>query len=125
MKRRGESLVGILVVGAIIVLLGLAFMFGTGLFGGKGGSTRADGKGETIVGKSLYAAKDDVCRSNLAQVRMSIKVQTDAVDDTPPQSIEETRLGPDFYKCKVGGEPYEYDPQTGEVKCVHPGHEKY
>ena len=28
-------------------------------------------------------------------------------------------------KCPVGGEAYTYNPQTGEVHCPHPGHERY
>ena len=27
--------------------------------------------------------------------------------------------------CPVGEEPYDYDPTTGQIHCVHPGHERY
>jgi hypothetical protein len=30
-----------------------------------------------------------------------------------------------YAQCPVGKEPYEYDEETGKVKCVHLGHEKY
>jgi len=28
-------------------------------------------------------------------------------------------------KCPVGGEPYQYDPSSGRIWCIHPGHEKF
>jgi hypothetical protein len=125
MSLKGNSLVGIIVAVAIVILLTIVFTVGSKALTGKDAHPRPDGKGETLVGKSIYTAKDEVCREHLRQVRMSIQIKTDAVDNSAPQSIEETGLGQDFYKCPVGGEPYAYDPQTGQVKCVHPGHEKY
>ena len=73
MKVKGESLVGILVAVAIVVLLAVAFTVGSGAFGGKGAAPRKDGKGETVVGRSMYRAKDEACRSNLGQVRASLR----------------------------------------------------
>lgn len=120
----GRSLVGLLVSVGLVVVLAVVFAVGSGLFGEKSGK-RKDGKGETVIGKSMYAAKDDVCRSNLGQVRQSLEIAKDPVEGTNPESLEETKLGNDFYKCPVGSEPYEYDKATGQVKCVHVGHEKY
>lgn len=124
MKSKANSLVGVLVACAIVVLLVLVFTVGPGLFGQKS-QERPDGKGETVVGKTLYRAKDEVCRSNIEQVRLALKVNTDPVENTFPDSIESTKLGSDYYKCAVGGEPYVYDKESGQVRCVHPGHEKY
>lgn len=125
MKSRGNSLVGVLVTAAILILLAIVFTVGSGALTGKEGSSRPDGNGKTLVGKSMYRARDEVCRSNLGQVRQSIQILTDPNDNTPPETLEETKLGEDFYKCPIGKEPYEYDKSTGQVKCVHPGHEKY
>lgn len=122
---KGNSLVGLLVTVAILILLAIVFTVGSGALTGKQSNPRPDGKGKTLVGKSLYRAKDEVCRSNLSQLRQSIQINTDPVENTPPESLEETRLGDDFYKCPVGQEPYVYNKATGQVKCVHPGHEKY
>ena len=125
MKNRANSLVGVLVTVAIVILLVIVFTVGPGAITGKKATPRPDGKGETIVGRSMYKAKDEVCRSNLGQVRQSIQINTDPVENTFPDNIEATKLGADFYKCPIGGEPYSYDKTTGQVVCVHPGHEKY
>jgi hypothetical protein len=123
--RRGESLVGVLVAVAIVILLAVAFSVGSGVFGGPGGATRADGKGETIVGRSKFAAKDVECRNNLSQLRTAIRIATDPVEDTKPTTLQETRLGSDFYRCPVGKEDYVYDSESGKVSCPHKGHENY
>lgn len=121
MKRNsGQTLIATMVVLVIICILAAVYFVGTG----GGGSTRADGKAQTVIGGAIYAAKDEVCRSNLGQVRSSLQI-TWTTDDRYPGNLQETRLPPEFYKCPVGGEPYEYEPQTGLVKCVHPGHGKY
>lgn len=125
MRNRGNSLIAILVTVAIIILLTIVFTVGSGALTGKQGSSRPDGNGKTLVGKSLYRARDEVCRSNLNQVRQSISIIMDPTENTFPDSIEETKLGDDFYKCPIGKEPYVYDKTTGQVHCVHPGHEKY
>lgn len=125
MTTRANSLVGVLVTVAIVVLLVIVFAVGPGSLTGKKAPARPDGKGETIVGRSMYRAKDEACRSNLGQVRQSIQINTDPVESTFPGGIEDTKLGQDYYKCPIGGEPFSYDPKTGKVVCVHPGHEKY
>ena len=123
MRRSGFTLVAILVVVAIIAILVVVF-YGKGA-GGTAKTERPDGKGETIIGKSLYAAKDDVCASDLGNLRASIAINTDPVEGTHPATLQDTKLGSQFYKCPVGGEPYEYDPKTGKVHCPHKGHESY
>lgn len=120
----GNSLIGLLVAVFILILASVFFITGGKFLGGET-KERADGKGTTLIGKSIYAGKDTVCISNLGQVRQGITIATDPVDNTLPSTIEETRLGAQFYKCPVGDEPYEYDPTTGVVRCIHKGHEKY
>lgn len=120
-------LIGLIVTMAIILVLTVFFLKGPSMFSTSGGgSSRKDGMGTTIPGAARAKAFDDVCMSNLKQVRMSISISHDSNgDEGYPATIEETRLGKDFYRCPLGHEPYSYDPQTGTVKCVHPGHEKY
>ena len=87
---------------------------------------RKDGKGLTVPGRVALAAKDDVCKSNLEQIRASISIAYSSSGDSAyPASLEETKLGNDFYKCPIGKEAYTYDPQTGQVHCPHKGHEGY
>ncbi len=120
--KRGQTLVATLIVLVIIAMLAVVMMNGSL---GPGQSSRKDGLGTTIPGKVKLAAKDDVCRSNLSQTRLGIQIARTNADDAPPATLDETRIGKDFMACPIGKEPYQYDAQTGEVKCVHLGHEKY
>jgi hypothetical protein len=123
--KRGQTLVASLIVIAIVCVLAVVLMQGSGVFS-KGGpqSSRPDGLGKTVVSATKYAAKDDVCRSNLNQVRQSITINT-TTDDQFPSSLADLKLGSQFAECPVGHEPYLYDPSTGQVSCPHAGHEKY
>ncbi len=125
MRRRGQTLVASMIVLVIIMILAVVMLKGSGTFGKPGEkSARPDGKGHTIIGLTKYAAKDDVCRSNLGQVRESIQINS-TTEDTPPASLKDLKLPAEFSSCPVGHEPYVYDPQTGQVHCPHLGHEKY
>lgn len=117
-------IVGVLVACAIGIGLVVLFVNGSGAFGGNV-PEREDGEGSTLVGRSMLAAKDTKCKSNLDQQRTAIQIATDPVDETPPESLAVTRLGSDFEKCPIGDEAYVYDPATGQVSCPHPGHESY
>jgi hypothetical protein len=122
--QKGNSLVGVLVAVFIVILAIVIFTTGGKFLGGKS-AERADGKGETMIGKGLYRGKDATCMSNIGQLRSAIAIATDPVENTFPQQLEDTRLGAQFYVCPVGGERYEYDATTGKVDCPHKGHEKY
>lgn len=88
------------------------------------GNQRADKEGETVVGQSMARAKDAVCMDNLKQIRMAIQVQQGA-EEEPPPSLDGLKLPKEMLYDPIGKEPYEYDPETGKVKCPHPGHGKY
>ncbi len=122
---RGNTLIELLVVIAIIAILAAGLYKGTGIFGANSKSPRKDARGATTLGLAELAAKDEVCRSNINQVRMAIEMAENNNDGTPPARLEDTHLGSDFYKCPLGGEHYVYDPTTGKVYCPHPGHEKF
>lgn len=123
--KKGFTLISTMITIAIIAVLMVGLFYGSGMLQGKTPSARKDGLGKTVMGQAKYAAKDDVCRSNLGQVRSSIQILSVNEDDKPPEDIHETKLPQEFYSCPVGHEPYVYDPQTGAIHCVHPGHEKY
>ncbi len=124
-RRRGNSLVGLLAV-VLIVAIAVIVIFKGNVFGGGGTdeSPRADGKGTTVPGLAKAKAQDEVCRSNLGQIRTAIQMQM-MTDETPPASLEDLRLGSSFLTCPLGGEPFVYDPSRGVVYCPHPGHEKF
>jgi hypothetical protein len=110
----------------IMMILAVALFKGSGMLGVKSAPARKDGHGTTVLGAAEWAAKDDVCRSNLSQVREALQLaESQDPDGKFPQTLQETKIGNDFYSCPIGHEPYAYDPTTGQVHCVHPGHEKY
>jgi hypothetical protein len=118
-------MVASLIVIAIIAILAVVIFKGSGVFGATGQEkARPDGRGGTLPGLVTAQAEDSVCRSNLSQLRMAINMQR-TTSDTPPATIEETKLGPNFLKCPMGDEKYQYDAATGEVFCPHLGHEKF
>ncbi|HLK15660.1 MAG TPA: hypothetical protein VKT78_12725 [Fimbriimonadaceae bacterium] len=124
--KRGSAMIGTLITVAIILILLVVFMKGgCGSIMMQGGSPRADGKGTTVPGLVKAEAQDDVCRENLSQIRQMIQVREADADDKPPASLSEINAPDSLLHCPIGHEAYIYDPQTGTVKCPHPGHGKY
>jgi hypothetical protein len=118
--------VGIIVACVIGLVLVAVFAIGPqALTGQPQGSPRADGKGETIVGRAMLRAKDTDCAAQLSQVRQALMIQTDPVDNTRPGSLQEIQGVRSLTKCPVGEVDYQYNAEEGTVSCPHPGHEKY
>jgi hypothetical protein len=130
MKQRGNSLAGILIVVAIILIAVVVLAKGSNCSGTSVQkdqiAPRADNHGTTTYGLVKYAAEDSVCRSNLGQVRAAIQTAKASMEEGFPPSLEDLHLPSELTYCRVPPhEPYTYDPTTGEVHCTHPGHEKY
>ena len=122
--NRGFSMIGMLVAAAIIIILFILIAnYGSNIFGGHT-PQRADKQDRTIVSGSKARANDAVCMNNIRQVKAAIEMAKSS-EGKPPETLDELKLGRDLTKCPIGGEPYQYDPQTGTVHCPHPGHEKY
>jgi len=124
--QRGQTMIASLIVMAIILILAVFLLRGytNGHLGT--GSARKDKLGNTIPGAAIAGAKDDVCRSNLSQDRAAIQIyHTTNGDEGFPPTMDDFRLGNDFEYCPLGHEKYVYNPQTGEIHCPHPGHEKF
>jgi hypothetical protein len=115
----GESgfftLIGLLL--ALVIMVMLFSMYG--LPGGTGGAG-SGGDPATVIGGTKDRAQDVVCRNNLAQLRAAIGIQAGTSGMNPP-SLDALHAGVEL-ACPGGDEPYEYDPTTGRVRCVHPGH---
>ena len=126
MKQRGSAMVGTMVTLAIICVLLVVFMKGgCGSMLSASDSKRADGKGVTIMGAAEARARDEVCKTNLAQVRQMLMIAESDNDDKPPASLADLHAPDSTLHCPIGHEAYVYDPATGKVKCPHPGHGKY
>ncbi len=124
--QRGQTLAASLIVIVIIAILAVVLMKGSGVFG-SGQSPRKDGRGTTVPGLVKAQAEDTVCRSNLGQLRTALEIAKMSNEDQWPTTLSEARLSSDFYTCPMGKgkEPYSYNPATGQVRCIHPGHERF
>ncbi|MEP7098746.1 MAG: prepilin-type N-terminal cleavage/methylation domain-containing protein [Dokdonella sp.] len=118
-RSRGFSLIEILVVAAIIVVLS-SITYGVYLGHSKNAPA---GKAHAPIER----ARDVVCMENLRSVRQCIEASRAGDGDAKfPGALTEMReLSPELRACPDGKEPYQYDPATGVVHCVHPGHENY
>ncbi|MFB3882689.1 MAG: type II secretion system protein [Armatimonadota bacterium] len=112
------TLIGLLVVIAIIAILFAMYGMPVGGTGGSSSSSPA-----TIAGGAKQRAQGVLCQNDLQQLRAAIAIYQGNNQAFPP-SLESLNAGVPL-SCPVGGEPYEYDPTTGQVHCVHPGHERY
>jgi hypothetical protein len=112
------TLIGLLL--ALVIIGILMAMYAMPMGGGGAGGT---GGSKTVIGGSQDRAKDVVCRNNLSQVRAAIGIYAGTNGSNPP-SLEHLNLGA-VMSCPVDAEPYDYSMSTGEVHCVHPGHESF
>lgn len=122
----GQTLVSTLMVILIIGVLAVGLYIGFQNLGaaGEGTSARSDGQGQTIVGQSMLRARDEQCRNRLGQIRSAIQMNA-TLHEGFPTGLSQLRLGNEFNRCPISGQPYAYDPQTGKVGCQHPGHERF
>ena len=117
---RGFVLIEILVV--LVVLVALAAIY----FGvrKKPGEVKPafEGEAQTTLGKSLQKAEGVGCQTNLSQLRQMLQMEW-TTNSQDPAALNSSGGVP--LKCPVSGYDYHYDPQSGRVWCVTPGHEKY
>lgn len=114
-RQRGFVLVEILLVIAIIALLAGAYL------GLRGGQDEGEaGEKKSTPARAIEKAHSVECMNNLRQLRMLI--QMEVVDSGGyPKTLKENALS----RCPVSGKPYVYDPNTGQVRCTTPGHERF
>jgi prepilin-type N-terminal cleavage/methylation domain-containing protein len=120
MKRQcnnGFSLIEILIVCALLVALsaGLATFYT--------GHSKPTDKARS----PMERAHDPECAANLLQLRQAlIMSQSDNEGGKFPLQLTDLKGIPvSMFSCPESHEPYQYDPQTGEVHCTRAGHEKF
>jgi len=126
MKQKGFTLIATMLTLVIICILMVVMMNGYGglMGGGATESHRKDGLGKTTMGAAKMTAEDQVCKSNLTQVREALAAAKMSSMDEGPQQITDAQLPKTMYSCPIGHEPYVID-SSGAVHCTHPGHENY
>jgi len=113
----GFSLIEILIVCALLVALsaGLATYYT--------GHSKPGDKARS----PMERAHDPECAANLLQLRQAlIMSQSDNEGGKFPLQLTDLKGIPaSMFSCPESHEPYQYDPQTGEVHCTRAGHEKF
>ncbi|MFN7019558.1 MAG: type II secretion system protein [Fimbriimonadales bacterium] len=118
-------LVGVLVSVAILgVLLMVWLYYGTSGTGGSSSQLPSAPPPASRVSEVRQAAESVECRNNLSQIRAAIQMRI-TTEDTYPASLQELQLPASMLVCPVSGQPYQYDPNTGQVRCLTAGHMSY
>jgi type II secretory pathway pseudopilin PulG len=113
-RRRGQSLIGLLVVMVIIVCLYMLFL---GKRTGENGETK-----ESVLVQSMEKGSDTATSSNIAQIQMAVEMYKNDNDGKPPASLDELKNGAygrgypaEMWVDSVSKRPLNYDPQTGRI----------
>jgi prepilin-type N-terminal cleavage/methylation domain-containing protein len=115
-SQRAFSLVEMLVVIVIIAVLAAVLM---PRYLGKSGTGKS-------AATPMQRAHSVECINNLRQIRQAYTMTTASEDERPAtlaDLCQRYKIPESMSRCPVGKEPYRFDPATGVVKCVHPGHE--
>ena len=124
--RRGQATMIGLLVAMVLMLMLAAALWGPALPGKRPATGSSEspesGPAQTVLGKSLQQANGVECRNNLQQIRTSLRMDYGTEGRIPAQLAP---VGGVPLQCPVSGQPYQYDPQTGQVRCPTPGHERY
>nr|MCS7272633.1 hypothetical protein [Fimbriimonadales bacterium]MDW8051717.1 hypothetical protein [Armatimonadota bacterium] len=118
-------LVGVLAAVALIGILAAVWLFYGAENEPNGGASAVGAPPPASrVGEVQRAAESVECRNNLSQIRTALQMRA-TTEETPPASLQELGLPASMLVCPVSGQPYQYDPQTGQVRCPTPGHASY
>ncbi len=116
-RQGGFSLIEILVVCVLLVALS------AGMYSFMAGKSKPGEKARA----PLERAHDPECINNLSQLRQALLMaqSSDENNKYPPKLTDLKGMPQSFFSCPESHEPYQYDPETGTVKCTRAGHEKY
>lgn len=114
-------LVGVLAAVAILAILVVVWLYyGTGRQAGTMPGTPPVSR----VTETKQAARGVECRNNLNQIRTAIQMRQGS-EEGLPATLKELGLPDQMLVCPESGQPYQYDPNTGTVRCSTPGHRSY
>ncbi len=132
LNNRGNLTLISLLVTAAIILVVCAIYFGKS--GGVTPTVNSNSKlldkstKQTVVGKAMDTGKGVDCRNRLSQIRLGVTTYKSmtGTENNPP-SLKEAlpNMSPADFRCPVTGQPYVYDPATGQVHCQNPAHANF
>jgi hypothetical protein len=79
---------------------------------------------KSVLGAAMDQGKGVECANNLRQLRTALEMDADTGDGFPPSLQRLSGIPASMKACPATGKPYFYDPRTGQVRCLTPGHEK-
>ncbi len=113
-RRRGQSLIGLLVV--MLILIGLYMLF-LGKRKGENGETKV-----SVLKQSMNKGEDVATSSNIAQIQQAVEMYKNDNDGKPPASLDELKNSSygkgypsEMWFDAVSKQPLQYNPQTGRV----------
>jgi hypothetical protein len=113
-----------MVLAAAVVLVVAAFLWGQKE---RRTTTGPEPQPQTIPGQAVQKGHDVECMSNLRSIRQAIEMSK-ITDERLPSNLQELSsagITADMTRCPVSGQPYRYDPASGNVWCTTPGHQNY
>jgi Tfp pilus assembly protein PilE len=84
-------------------------------------------KGQPARAAPIERAHGVECMNNLRQIRAAIAMHRTS-NETFPSSLRELTgqgIPSSMLACPVSGQPYGYRPDTGQVWCPYPDHQRY
>src|SRR5438105_9588429 len=117
-KQRGNTLIEILVVVAVLAILA-GWLLPKYL--GHSKSSSLTGSGTSPVQR----ARAVDCANNIHQIALALQMAA-ASDEHPPQDIRaalRNGVTEQMLRCPETGKPYHFDPQTQIISCQTPGHQ--
>jgi len=113
-RRRGQSLIGLLVV--MLILIGLYMLF-LGKRKGENGETKV-----SVLKQSMDKGEDVKTSSNILQIQQAVEMYKNDNDGKPPASLDELRNSSygkgypsEMWFDAVSKQPLQLNPQTGRV----------
>lgn len=114
--RRGQALVGLLVVGFLLIVLYMMFL---GPKVGKNGETQ-----HSVLRQSMDRGQDVALNSNISQINIGIGLYKDDHEGKLPATLDEFKNSADgkgypaeMYVNPLDKKPLVYDPNTGKVSA--------